>query len=146
MLRDSEVRDIAAQTKAVLLQETSLPYQQVDLLLLDISSGNFNQAFRTILTAIPFWKFAAKRRCAKAVRRLLVPEYMEDLLALRRLCGLLEEGYCLRRKYVVWEEADDIISTMNWPMDHDKINYSLWRRFLNCIGSSATADYVHTNA
>lgn len=146
MLSDSEVQGICRQVRQVLIMETRLTLEQIQVVITDIHMGEFTSAFSSILAATPCWAFGARRRTAKAVRRLLVPEYMQDLLALRRLCGLLEEGFCLRRNYVKWEDSSDIISTMNWLMDHGKINYSLWRRFLNCIGSRASVNYTHAPA
>lgn len=140
MLSDSEVQGICMQVRQVLIMETRLTLEQIQVVITDIHMGEFTSAFSSILAATPCWAFGARRRTAKAVRRLLVPEYMGDLIALRRLCGLLEEGFCLRRKYVEWNDASDIISTMNWLMDHNKINYGLWRRFLNCIGFMSTTE------
>jgi len=138
MLRDSEVQGIRNATYQILMADTRLCDDEAELVLTRISVGEFTEAFSMIRGATPFWNLAAKRRITKAIRRLLVPEYMTDLIAIRRLAGLLEEGFCMRRDYVVWDETSDLISTMNWLMDHDKINYSLWRRFLHCTGIAAT--------
>jgi len=130
MLRDSEVQGMHNDAYWTLMENTDLNDIQAENVLTKIREGKFTEAFIEIHSSIPSWRLFAKRRVRKAIRRLLVPEYMKGLVPLRRLAGLLDAGYCLQRKYSLRHSAGDLMLVMNDLLDCGKINHELWHRFL----------------
>ena len=134
MLRDSEVQGMRNDAYRTLMECTDLSDIQAEEVLTKISEGKFTEAFAEIHSNCARWRVFDNRRVHKAIRRLLVPEYMKGLIPLRRLAGLLDAGYCLQRQYRPRHSAGDLMLVMNDLLDGGKINHELWHRFLLHIG------------
>lgn len=108
MLTEAEITYIRNSVRNTLLKNTNITRTRVDTILGFISNGRFTWAFAHITPEMRWWRFRKNCEIRRQINRLLVPEYMFDLVALRNLIELTYRGYDLRRCYEFKESYKDI--------------------------------------
>lgn len=108
MLTETEVRYIHDSVKATLVKYTPHDAGRVDTLLALMAYGRFTWAFSCIARHMPWWRIRKNCEIRRQVSRLLVPEYMCNLTALRNLIELKKHGFDLRHNYEFIDNYQDI--------------------------------------
>lgn len=108
MLTEAEIAYIHSSVRNTLLKNTTISKVRVDTILGFIAHGRFTWAFEFLSPYMPWWRIRKNCEIRRQISRLLVPEYMRNLTALRNLIELKHRGYDLKFKYEFKEDFRDI--------------------------------------
>lgn len=110
MLTEAEITYIRGSVRDTLLKNTTINTTRVDTILGFISNGRFTWAFELLTPEMRWWRIRKNCEIRRQINRLLVPEYMHDLVALRNLVELKYRGYDLHACYEFKESYMDIVA------------------------------------